>query len=585
MNNKTEIKKKSFQTLLLCVAGILIINIISSKFFFRADLTDDKHFSLTDFTKDYLKDLRGSVMVRVYLDGEELPVSFKRMKDEIKSKLDEFKVYGGQKIDYMFINPTASDKKEVRYGIFKQLYELGLKPVEIDNQTQEQTTKTMIFPCAVICYTLEGKTGEDLRDTTLVREIGLNLLKADPQLAAGDEQNIFNSVETLEYEIINAIYRLSEIEKPKIAFIEGHGEAEEEYLVDICTELSDYYDVRRGNLNTEPEVLRNFSALVIAKPTKPFSEDEKFILDNYIMNGGNVLWLVDATSASMDSLQANGISAVLPLNTNLDDMLFTYGVRLNANVIRDLQCAPIGLTVNGYNNQPQIKLFSWDYFPVILSRVKNPITKHLNYLLCHFAGTIDTVGTNVPIKKTVLLQSGKYSKINNAPFSLSFEQINQKPDPNDFNKPFQTVAVLLEGNFESAFSERKGKTINGKFYPSTTSVKPSKQIVVSDGDIIMNEISPKGEPYPLGFDRNSQNTFKGNKEFIINSLNYLSGNEDLLSIRLKEMKVRILDKQRAQKERMFWSFLNVVLPLFVISLLGLGIYIIRTKKYSKSKEK
>ena len=228
MNNKTEIKKKSFQTLLLCIAGILIINILSSKFFFRADLTDDKHFSLTDFTKDYLKDLRGSVMVRVYLDGEELPVSFKRMKDEIKSKLDEFKVYGGDKIDYMFINPTASDKKEVRYGIFKQLYELGLKPVEIDNQTQEQTTKTMIFPCAVICYTLEGKTGEDLRDTTLVREIGLNLLKADPQLAAGDEQNIFNSVETLEYEIINAIYRLSEIEKPKIAFIEGHGEAEEE---------------------------------------------------------------------------------------------------------------------------------------------------------------------------------------------------------------------------------------------------------------------------------------------------------------------------------------------------------------------
>lgn len=585
MNNKTKIKKKSLQLLIISIVAIAIVNIISSKLFMRFDLTNDKHFSLTEFTKEYLAELQGSVMVRVYLDGDELPVSFSRMKDEIKNKLEEFKIYGGDKLDYFFINPTQSDNKDARFGIYKQLGELGLRPVEIANENQEQQTKTLIFPCAVVCYTLEGKTGPDNHDTTLVREIGLNLLKADPKLEPGDEQNIFNSIETLEYEIINAIYRLSQIQKPQIAFIEGHGELPEENVIDICTELSDYYDVRRGKIGSKVGILDNFKAVVIAKPTKPFSEDEKFILDQYIMKGGNVLWLLDATSASMDSLQGKGIAAVLPMETNLQDMLFTYGARLNCDLIRDLQCGPIGLTVSNANGQPQIKLFAWDYYPVVLSRIKNPITKHLNYLLCHFAGTIDTVGTNVPIEKTILLQSGKYSKVTNAPMTISFESIGQRQDPNDYSKPYQNIAVLLEGKFESLYQDRRGKTIDGIYYETKHSEKESKQIVVSDGDIIMNDISPKGEAYPLGFDRNSQNTFKGNKEFIINSINYLTGNEDLLTIRLKEMKVRILDKQRAQKERGMWSFVNVALPLLIISILGVILFIIRKKKYSSPKTK
>jgi ABC-2 type transport system permease protein len=218
---------------------------------------------------------------------------------------------------------------------------------------------------------------------------------------------------------------------------------------------------------------------------------------------------------------------------------------------------------------------------VILSRVKNPITKHLNYLLCQFAGTIDTVGTNVPISKTVLLQSGKYSKYVSAPFSLSFESISQRPDPNDYNHPYNNIAVLLEGNFESLYKERRGRMVGGKYYETKASSKLSKQIVVSDGDIAINDISPKGEPYPLGFDRNTQNTFKGNKEFIINAVNYLTGNEDLLTIRLKEMKVRILDKQRAQQERSFWAIINVVVPLMVIALSGVALYMVRKRKYAK----
>ncbi|MCR5454845.1 MAG: gliding motility-associated ABC transporter substrate-binding protein GldG [Bacteroidales bacterium] len=579
MKNKNKIR--SIKTLLLTIAAIVVVNVISNFAFTRIDMTADRHFSLTDFTRQYLSDLKGSVMIRVYLDGDELPVSFGRMRDEIRSKLEEFKVYGGHKVGYTFINPTQNDNKDARYGIYKQLFDLGLRPVEIDSHSGEQTTKTMIFPCAVVCYTLEGKTGADNHDTTLVREIGLNLLKADPRLDPGDEQNIFNSVETLEYEIINAIYRLSQIEKPRIAFIDGHGEATDEQLVDISTALSDYYDVRRGLINGRVGVLDGFSAVIVAKPTKPFSEDDKFVIDQYIMQGGSVLWLLDATSASMDSLMTKQVAAVLPAQLNIEDMLFTYGVRLNANVVKDLQCSQIGLAVAGAGGQPQIKLFPWDYYPVILSHVKNPITKHLNYLLCQFVGTIDTVGTNVPIDKTVLLQSGKYSKVINAPFSLSFEEVGQRADPNDYARPYNNIAVLLEGNFESLYQERRGRTINGTYYQTNASTKPSKQIVVSDGDIAINDISPKGEPYPLGFDRNTQTTFKGNKEFLVNAVNYLTGNGDLLTIRLKEMKVRILDKQRAQSERSRWAVINVVVPLLIIAVAGVAIYLVRKRKYTK----
>ncbi|MBR4214336.1 MAG: gliding motility-associated ABC transporter substrate-binding protein GldG [Bacteroidales bacterium] len=578
-------KRRNIKTFLTALAVIVVANLFSSYMFVRADLTGDKKYSLTDFTKQYLRNLKGNVMIRVYLDGNQLPVSFKRMRSEIKDRLDEFRIYGGNKIAYTFINPTENEDKQVRYGIYKQLYDMGLRPVEIDDISQDKETKTMIFPCAIVCYTLEAYTGNEgeARDTTIVREIGINLLNQDPQLEPGDEQNIFNSMETFEYEIINTIYRLSQIEKPQVAFIEGHGEAEEDRVMDICTELSNYYDVRRGPINGRPGILDQFAAVVIAKPTKPFSEDDKFVIDQYIMNGGSVLWLVDATSADLDSLYNAPASAAMPLDLNLDDMLFTYGARLNPDLIKDMQCAPVGLAVPGPNNQPQIKLFPWDYFPVILSREKNPITKHLNYTLCRFAGTIDTVGSNTDITKTVLLSSSQYSKNVPVPVSISFDGINTRHSTDEYNRPFQNIAVLMEGSFESLYKDRPTRTVGG----AQMQVKPksdhAKMIVVADGDIALNDISPKGEAYPLGFDRNSQNTFKGNKEFIVNALNYLTGDGDLLTIRMKEVKVRVLDKERAIKERSFYGFINVALPLLILALTGLAVYFVRKRKYSTKK--
>lgn len=583
MDIKKQRKKTAIKNLLIVVGIIVIINIIANYVFLRWDLTAEKRFSLTPFTKEYLSKLRGNVMVSVYLDGNELPVAFKRMRQEIKDKLDEFKIYGGKKIDYIFINPTANDNKEVRYGIYKHLGDKGLRPIEIENQSEGQSVKTMIFPSAIINYTLEGKTGSDnnLHDTTIVREIGINLLKTDPQLNPGDEQNIFNSIETLEYEIINAIFRLSQITKPEIAFLEGHGEASETEVVDICTELSDYYDVRRGAINSIPDVLNRFKAVIIAKPTKPFSEDDKFILDQYVMNGGNVLWLLDATNASIDSLYTAPATVVTPMENNLEDMIFTYGARLNADLIRDLQCAPIGLASGSQTSNTQIKLFPWEYYPVLLSKTKHPITKHLNYLRCQFLGTIDTVGNSPEAKKTILLQSGKYSKVLPVPVTLSFNEINTRQNPDKYNQGYKTVGVLIEGIFESAFANRPARTIGGKQIKVKEKSDSAKMIIVSDGDIAINDISPQGEAYPLGFDRNARTTFKGNKEFIINSINYLTGNSDLMTIRMKELKVRLLDKEKIRNQRTNLALINVVIPLIILALAGFIVNFIRKRKYSK----
>ncbi len=584
MDIKKQRKIKAVKNLVAVIAIIVVANIVSQFVFCRWDLTAEKRFSLTPFTKEYLSQLKGNVMVSIFLDGDELPVTFKRMKQEVKDKLDEFKVYGGRKIDYIFVNPTASENKETRYGIYKRLTDKGLHPVEIENQTEGQSVKTMIFPSAIINYTLEGKTGigNNIHDTTIVREIGVNLLKTDPQLEVGDEKNIFNSIETLEYEIINAIFRLSQITKPEIAFLEGHGEADENQVVDICTELSDYYDVRRGAINSVAGILDRFKAVVIAKPIKPFSEDDKFVLDQYIMNGGNVLWLIDATTASIDSLYSSPSSVVTALDINLGDMLFSYGARLNADLIRDLQCAPIGLAAAGQGTSTQIKLFPWEYYPVLISKAKHSVTKHLNYLRCQFVGTIDTVGNSPNAKKTVLLTSGKYSKVLPVPVALSFNEINVRQNPNNYSNGFKPVGVLLEGCFESAFAQRPSRTIGDKIVKVKEKSDSAKMIIVSDGDIAINDISAQGEAYPLGFDRNTRTTFKGNKEFVVNAVNYLTGNSDLMTIRMKEVKVRLLDKQKTNSMRTKLALLNVLMPLVLLALAGFVVNFVRKRKYTKN---
>lgn len=574
--------KNNIKSLLVLLLAIIAINFVMNFVFFRIDSTSEKKYTLSNYSKEFLSNLKGNVTIRVYLTGDDLPIDYKRMKNEINDKLEEFRVYAKDKLSFVFVDPEESQSQEVRFGIYKQLREKGLKPVEIEQITSGKSVKTMIFPSAIICYAQAAKTGDinNPKDTLILREIGLNLLNQTPGLDVSDQRNIFNSLETLEYEFINAIFRLSQINKPQIAFVEGHGELKEDYLVDAVNTLSDYYDVRFGQINGQIGLLDRFSAVIFAKPTMPFSIEDKIVIDQYIQNGGNVLFLVDKTSAEMDSLYLSPMSVVMPMDLNMDDLFFNYGVRFNGDLIRDLVCGAIGLTVDGPNSQPQIKLFPWEYYPIIQGLNTNSISKHLDYVSLKFASTIDTVGMSQSYNKTVLLKSGIYNKVCPCPVQVGFSDINSSRDPNEYNKGNQIISVLCQGKFESLYQGKKLQTPLG-IVSAKSMENDAKIIFCSDGDIIKNELSPKGEPYPLGFDRNTQNTFKGNKQFILNCINYLCGNNQLMNMRMHEVKIRLLDKQKCIEQRNFYSIINTFLPVAIVILLGLAYNFYRKKKYGK----
>lgn len=582
--NKKKNKIKNIIKLSIIVAILFIVNIIASQYFKRIDLTNDKRYTLTPFTQNFLINMNGSLYIKVYLDGDELPIGFKRMRNEIRQQLREFKVYAKNKLEFEFINPTKNEDKEVRFGIYKQLYNKGLTPVEIKQQTEGQSSNTLIFPSAIVTYSVnvsyQDENGNE-KDTTIIKELGVNLLKKDPELPPESEENIFKSIGGLEFEFINAFNKLSKINKPQIAFIEGHGELPEPNLIDINTTLYEYYDVRRGKIDGKHGILDGFKAIIIAKPTKKFTENDKFVIDQYIMNGGKVLWLIDGAIADMDSLINYPVFASLPLELNIQDQLFKYGARINYDLIKDISCAPIQLATGTKNNQAQFQVFNWQYFPVLLSENNHPVTKYLDYLRTEFISSVDTVGLSEDIKRTILLTTSKYSKKMNLPHPISFESINEKPNPSQYNNPNIPIAVLLEGNFESVFLNRQISNYTASPEKFIKNSKKTKMIVVGDGDIIKNELNQKGEPYPLGFDRNAQFTFKGNKEFILNAINYLCDEDGLMTIRTREMKVRLLDKEKIKKQRVLWQSINTLIPIISIVLFGFIIWFIRRRKFVK----
>ena len=419
-------------------------------------------------------------------------------------------------------------------------------------------------------------------------DMGLSLLKNDPNYLPDSEQNINNSIQSMEYELTNAIRKLSQEKKQEIAFIEGHGELGEMEVMDITSILSEYYEVKVGAINGTPGILDQFSAVIIAKPVMKFSENDKLVLDQYIMQGGKVLWLLDGTQINMDSLSQVPVTAAMPLDLNLEDQLFRYGVRLNPGLLQDAQCAPIGLTRQGADGKPVIDLLSWPYTPLILSDNSHEINKYMNLLKLEFSSTLDTVGSSPKVKKTILLSSSDYSKFEYAPNQVSFSNIKRQVDKSSFNSKKLPVAVLLEGTFESNF---KNRLLQNLIIPKEKIIgesKPTKMIVMADGDVALNKVSSRGEVYPLGFDPLIQNPnrqpiiFKGNKEFLINAVNYLCDDEGLMSVRLREITMRLLDKDKVTKSKTLWKTLNILLPVTAIVLFGIIAYYVRKRKYTKA---
>lgn len=557
--------RKQFSTVIQLVTVILIAVILSS-FFFRIDLTSEKRYTLSAYSKRVLKNLHDVVFIRVYLEGD-LNVAFLKMQRSVREMLDEFRIYGKDNLQYVFINPFESNDAQVRKDMFNELYEKGLKPVNILSSDKEGgSSEKIIFPGAVITY--RGV------------EVPVNLLQNNPQLSA--EENINNSLQLLEFELIKIISSRTKDNTEKVAFIEGHGELDEYQTEDISKEIAWFYQVDRGRIQGKPGVLDSYKAVIIAKPALRFSEQDKYVLDQYLMKGGRILWFLDRVDVSTDSL-AMGSTMAMINDLNLDDILFRYGVRINPVLIKDLQCNIIPVNVALAGNTPDFRPSPWYYFPLLSSPPAHPITRNLNMIKSEFVNTIDTIGARKGTRKTVLLKSSVYSTFSVAPALISLDEIKLKPNPEEFRSTGMPVAVLLEGTFESVFRNRMVNDIipdaSNDFIQMS---KPSKMLVVADGDIIRNDVrvTPQGIfSLPLGFDRYTQQTY-GNKDFIMNALHYITGNEELIKLRSREITLRLLNKVKVKKERVFWIMVNTVLPGLIVIIAGVIYNYLRKRKYS-----
>ncbi len=563
---KTIIKKKIIQFTLIFVS-VILLNFIVSFVLLRIDMTSEGRYTITEQSESLLENLEDELYIKIYLDGDDLPIGFKRMKSSLSDLLEEFKVYASNDINYIFINPSENPNKEIRFSLYKQLFEKGLVPIESQETTDEgKTMQKMVFPGLVVVY--KGK------------EMGVNLLKNDPRYKPDGEENINNSVQSMEYELTNAIRKLTKGEKPEIAFLEGHGELSEYQVLDITNTLSEYYEVKRGVIGGTYGILDNFKAVIIAGSTTKFSENDKFVVDQYIMKGGKVLWLVDGVHINMDSLKYSPTTIAMPLNLNLDDLLFRYGVRLNPGMLQDAQCAKIGMARRGPDGQSKISLYPWTFYPVLLSDNTNEINKYLEIIRLEFPASLDTVSSSPDVKKTILLHSSSKAKFNYAPVEINLMQAKNKPNEKLFNQSDVPIAVLLEGKFDSNF---KNRLLDRKITQGADILEKSeetKMIVISSSSVIKNELSPEGEMYPLGYDINTRKIFKGNKQLITNSINYLCDDEGLMAIRLREIKLRLLNKEEVVSDKVFWQTTNTVIPIFLVLLFGLVVGYVRKRKYT-----
>jgi len=555
------IKKQVVIQLIASIIIIFFINYIGSFEFARFDLTSEKRYTLSESSKNLAKNLKDVIYIRVYLDGN-FPAEFKRLQQSTKEMLDEFRIYAKKNIEYEFINPSESTDDKTRNAIYRELMKKGLHPSNLQKKEEGGTSQQIIFPGAIFSYQ--------------EREIPLQLLKS--QMGVAPEVMLNNSIQSLEYEIANTIKKLSSPYKPKVGFIEGHGELNPLEVQDITKSLSEYYLVDRKKIDGKLGSLLEYKAIIIAQPKEKFPEKDKFIIDQYLMNGGKIIWFLDGVSASMDSLGKSGITMGIRNDINLDDQLFRYGCRINHTLIQDIQAGRIPINTALMGNQPKWEYFPWLFFPLIIPSDDHPIVKNLNAIKGEFVSSIDTVAAPL-VTKTYLLKSSKYSRVLNAPVKISLQTITNLPDENQFNRSQVPIAVLLKGKFKSVFSNRIPQEISndlGIGFKDTSKI--TEMIIVADGDIIRNDLS-SGKAYPLGVDKYTGQEF-GNKDFVMNCVDYLCDENDLISLRSRELKVRLLDKTKIKNNRLFLQLANTCIPISVVLLIGFIIGIIRKKKYS-----
>jgi gliding-associated putative ABC transporter substrate-binding component GldG len=553
-------KLGDFLWLLNAVLVVVLLNLWASYSFFRIDLTEEKRFSIKPQTRQILTDLEEEVYVEVYLEGDLNP-AFKRFRKNIEETLEEFRIYSNDKIRYTFSDPSVAQGQKARSEFMADLAARGIQPTNVIDKRDGQRVEKIIFPGAIVSY---GGY-----------ETGVMLLKGNK--TASSEEVINQSVEGIEFELANAIVKLTRTGRKQIGFTTGHGELDSIALAAFHQELMEFYDVVPAPL-TSADALEPLDLLVLAKPTQPFSTLEKYHLDQYIMRGGKVLFMLDRMEASMDSA-SHETALSIPYEINLDDQLFKYGVRVNADLIQDERGAMYPVITGQIGGKPQMQMIDWPFFPLINHYPDHPITRNLDAVLMRFVNSIDTVKA-VGIKKTGLLFTSSRSRTLGSPVNISVNELRRNSGNIDYSSAHIPVAYLLEGKFTSLYKNRflpEGVTETRAKEES----EPTRILVISDGDIARNEINIRTrQPQPLGFDPFTNYTF-ANRDFLMNAVNFLIDENGLIQARTKEVMIRPLDKTRVTAEKTKWQIINMVLPVVALIAYGITRAWLRRRKFAQ----
>lgn len=578
-------KKRDVRRTNLIEAGALLLalvllNILSGYIFTRFDLTAEKRYTLSKSTKELLKGLDEQMLVRVYLEGDDLPADYRRLRNDVKDMLDQFRAYN-RSVDYEFVNPNTFKTDEEKATFYQTLVKKGLTPIPVTSERDGVKTQQLVYPAMEVSY--QGReTAVQLQPTGIT--------------SRSTEEVVNTAVENLEYNFVTALQRLIRPVKPRIGFLLGHGELEKIDLFDIQMALVEDYAIENvyleGNINaltrriqdtrdSSVTVSNKFDVLVVPKPRRTFSDQDLYILDQYVMYGGKVLWLLDELDADMDSLRDNPETFATRMPTNLEEMLFNYGVRINADLVLDYRCRDIPMM--GLDNRMQ--MVPWYYFPILIPNTKHPIVRNLDMLKTDFISSIDLI--NNDIDKTVLLTTSDHVHIKNAPAHVQLSDAMIRVDEQLFNRSSLPVAVLLEGKFRSLYRSRLTSdfmSLSEIGYKAQCD-EPTQMIVVSDGDMIRNDVSTSEQgqfPYPLGYDRHTKAEF-ANKTFILNAINYLAGDESMLNARPRNIDIRRLDVAKVQSRRGYYQFACICYPILAVLLIAVGVFTARSIKYKKKK--
>ena len=532
---------------------LVVINILVHQFVVRWDMTNDRRYSIAPATRTLIHDLDAPLQVTILLDGE-LNAGFQRLQRATIEMVEELEAARGER--------REARGAEIEYRVSAEDIPQGISPTVIHERTHKgQTAQTTVYPYALMTY--KGKTAV------------VELLRNNRGLSG--EENLNHSIENLEFAFVEALYTLTREQVDKIAFLEGHGELPEKDVYDLSQALSRYYQIDRGILGSETGVLDGYRAVIIADPQEPFSEKDKYILDQYLMQGGRILWVVNGVQFSNRTLSQSGMTPIIPLDLNISDMLFRYGIRINPALVQDLQCIPVPVDVSDNAQQPNWQPMPWTYAPLLLTSQASPITRNIMQVSATMASCIDLVGEEDGLHKTTLLATSTNSKLTTSPAEVNLSLFNGTEA--DFKYAFIPVAASIEGVFTSLYAHLLPPEDLQLHAPLRKKSEPTKQIVVAAGSTIRNEWQ-QGQPLPLGYDRYTQTQF-GNRDFMVNAVLYLTDDTGWMSLRQKQITLRLINDQRAREERITAQIISIIMPLTLLAIVGLVVVLQRKKRYTK----